>query len=218
MNKPSGLLFDLDGTLLDTARDLGNALNFVLDKHALPLCTYEQYRAVASHGSNGLLNLGFGELLVEYDLNILRKELLDYYYANICVDTIPFDGVDELIDEMNKASLPWGIVTNKPGWLTDSLIPNFEQFNSCKILLSGDSLEQRKPHPEPLLHAANALNKAAEDLWYIGDAERDIQAANAANMTSVLADYGYIAKSDDPDSWSADISIKHASALIPLIA
>lgn len=214
MQRPDGILFDLDGTLLDTARDLGNALNHVLARYKLPLCDYEQYRPVASHGSMGLLNLGFGDLIKEYDFESLRSEFLDFYNANLCVDTLPFDGVDQLITTLDQKDLPWGIVTNKPGWLTDALLPNFNQFKNCKVVISGDTLAERKPHPAPLLHAAEAINVEASSVWYIGDAERDIQAANAANMISVIADYGYISDSDRPEEWKADLNIKTATCLI----
>lgn len=218
MRSPSGLLFDLDGTLLDTARDLGNALNYVLANNQLPICSYEQYRQVASHGTNGLLDLGFGDKLADYNVERLRSELLDYYYANICVDTVLFDGVHEVIEAMDAVSLPWGIVTNKPGWLTDALLPNFKSFANCKVVVSGDSIAQRKPDPAPLLLAAETIGTKPGDIWYIGDAERDIQAANAAEMTSVLADYGYIGDADKPEDWRADMSIEHASSLISHIS
>lgn len=218
MNKPSGLLFDLDGTLLDTARDLGNALNHVLSLYDLPKCEYHQYREVASHGSNGLLNLGFGDQLKEYDLEVLRKQFLDYYYENICVDTVPFEGINDLVREMDRIGMPWGVVTNKPGWLTDVLMPQFAQFENCKIIISGDTLANRKPHPEPLLFAAKALERAPEEIWYVGDAERDIEAANSAKMTSVLANYGYISQTDKTDEWLADLSISLASELLPYLS
>ncbi len=218
MRKPSGLLFDLDGTLLDTARDLGNALNHVLDLNSLPRCEYEQYRQVASHGTNGLLDLGFGDSLANYDVELLRKQLLDYYYANICVDTVLFDGVKELVEEMDNVELPWGIVTNKPGWLTNALLPHFSSLENCRIVISGDSIAQRKPDPAPLLLAAQSISRDPQQIWYVGDAERDIQAANAADMTSVLADYGYISDVENTASWLADFSIHHASSLIQHIS
>ena len=214
MKSPEGILFDLDGTLLDTARDLGNALNHVLGKYALPLCTYEQYRPIASHGSLGLLNLGFGSRIANYDFEILRKEFLDFYNENLCVDTVPFEGVSALIESLDEREIPWGIVTNKPGWLTDALLPNFNDFRTCQVVVSGDTLSQRKPHPAPLLHAAETINVNAEKIWYVGDAERDIQAANAANMYSVIADYGYISSDECPDRWSADLRIDTALSLL----
>ena len=217
MNKPSALLFDLDGTLLDTARDLGNALNYVLAKYDFPLCSYEQYRPIASDGSLGLLNLGFGDQLGKFDFDVLRQQFLDYYNDNICIDTVPFEGVIPLIAELDRKDLPWGIVTNKPGWLTDVLLPNFDAFANCKIAISGDTLAQRKPHPEPLLHAAKALGIDPLDTWYVGDAERDIEAANAANMISVVADYGYISDNQTSKRWQADLHIDSPTDLLKFL-
>lgn len=217
MLKPQGFLFDLDGTLLDTAPDLGNALNHVLSHYSLPNCEYNQYRPVASHGSMGLINLGFADRLDNYDVPRLRQQLLDFYNDNICVDTVLFDGVNELIIAIEKANLPWGIVTNKPGWLTDSLLPNFDTFRNCQVVVSGDTIEQRKPHPAPLLLAADSLKIKARNIWYVGDAERDIEAANAASMVSVLANYGYISDKDDTKSWQADMEIQKADELISIL-
>lgn len=217
MNRPDAILFDLDGTLLDTARDLGNALNFVLREHGLPEKHYSDYRPVASHGSQGLLELGFGDALDNYDVEILRTRLLDYYFEHICTDTVPFDGIEALIACMDARSLPWGIVTNKPGWLTNALVPEFKAFEHCGVTVSGDTLKTRKPHPEPLLHAAKHLGVAAQKVWYVGDAERDIQSANRAGMLSIVAEYGYIDGSEDPGEWHADLHVAHADDLLSLL-
>ena len=214
MRSPKGILFDLDGTLLDTARDLGKALNHVLAKYDFPLCSYEQYRPIASHGSLGLINLGFGDKITDFDFDVLRQEFLDFYNDNLCVDTVPFEGVKELIETLDHQDIPWGIVTNKPGWLTDELVPQFDTFANCKVTISGDTLAQRKPHPAPLNHAAQIMEIPNDQIWYIGDAERDIQAANAANMVSVLADYGYISENDTPETWDADLRIETATCLL----
>lgn len=209
-----GVLFDLDGTLLDTARDLGNALNHLLVQNGLPECTYEQYRPIASHGSKGLIELGFQSCLKDYDFDALRRDFLAHYEQNLCVDTRAFEGVDEVIEALDGADIPWGIVTNKPGWLTDALLPNFPQFQRCRVTISGDTLAERKPHPLPLLHAGDVLGVAPQNILYVGDAERDIQAANAASMVSVLAEYGYIHASESPQDWQADVSITTPGELL----
>lgn len=217
MHKPAAILFDLDGTLLDTARDLGNALNHVLELNELPTCNYDTYRNTASHGVKGLLELGFGDRLKDFNLDVLRQQFLDYYHANICVDTNLFDGVEKLLTELNTRNVPWGIVTNKPGNLTDILLPNFSAFDQCKVVVSGDTLPLRKPDPAPLLHAAKAINIEVNKIWYIGDAQRDIEAANAANMISVIAEYGYISEIDKTEEWQGDICIDKACELIALL-
>ena len=217
LNAPEAILFDLDGTLLDTARDLGNALNHLLEQQGRPTCTYEQFRPIASHGAKGLLELGFGDLLNAENFAELRKVFLEFYNQNICVDTCLFEGVSTLLNELDNQRMPWGIVTNKPGGLTRSLLPNFEELATCGVMVSGDCLEKRKPDPEPLLHAADQLGIDPDRIWYVGDAERDIEAANAAGMISVIADYGYISESDKPDQWQADLRINKADHLVKLI-
>lgn len=211
--QPKAVLFDLDGTLLDTARDLGNALNHVLSENGLPLCSYEEYRDHASHGALGLIKLGFADKLEEFDQDLLRTRFLKYYESNICVDTCPFEGVNQLISELEEREIVWGIVTNKPGWLTDLLLPNFSSFASCAVVVSGDTLPQRKPDPAPLLFASKQINIPSDNIWYVGDAERDIQAAKSASMISIAADYGYIGEQGSID-WSPHLTIKHPLELV----
>lgn len=214
MQHPQAILFDLDGTLLDTARDLGNALNAVLRDKKLTEIHYAQYRPVASNGAKGMLELGFGNLLANYDFELLRQQFLDHYQQNICADTIAFEGVDVLLDYLTVNHISWGVVTNKPAKLTAELLTYFKIFEQCQVVVSGDTLTERKPHPAPLLHAAELINIKPEQIWYVGDAERDIQAAKAAGMTSVLAEYGYIEAHDNSHDWQADFSISHASELL----
>lgn len=208
------VLFDLDGTLLDTADDLGNALNYVLKLKGLPTCTSEVYRCAASHGSKGLLELGFGDQMSNHDFEELKAIFLDHYESNICEATSLFPETEELLQKLNEQNIPWGVVTNKPGFLTDQLLPSFDIFKHSKINVSGDTLEKRKPHPEPLLHAANVISVEPRNVLYVGDAERDISAANAANMTSVIADYGYISENDTPENWQANLRINSALELL----
>lgn len=193
------VLFDLDGTLLDTARDLGGALNKLLERYSLPTVPYQRYRLEASNGSLGLIKLGFGDALKDYDFEALRQEFLEIYNNNICVDTDWFPGMEALIASLHRDSIPWGVVTNKPGALTDRLLPNFKHFANAGVCISGDTLPQRKPSPEPLLHASAILDVAPEQCIYVGDAQRDIDAANSAAMMSVLAGYGYLSTSEIKD-------------------
>ncbi|MFT2091152.1 HAD family hydrolase [Paraglaciecola sp. 2405UD69-4] len=215
--KPNALLFDLDGTLLETAKDLGNALNHVLQTMQRPLVSYEQYRNIASNGAKGMLELGFGEELDSLNFDDLRAQFLTHYETNICVDTVFFEGIEPLLNELNKQDIPWGIVTNKPEFLTQKLVQHFPLLNECKVIISGDSLPERKPHPRPLLHAQEQLDIQSPTTWYVGDAQRDIQAAQAANMTSVVAEYGYLPSIQESQTWSADIHISHPLDLLTFI-
>jgi phosphoglycolate phosphatase len=215
---PKAILFDLDGTILDTARDLGNALNHVLTTKNLPLVSYEDYRNYASHGAMGLLKLGFQSHIDQYDVQHLRSEFLDFYNKNICVDTCVFEEVKRFLAILDEKSIPWGIVTNKPEKLTQVLLPHFEIFASCKVMVGGDTLSVAKPHPEPLLYAANTLAVAPQDIWYLGDALRDIQAANNANMLSIIANYGYIDDDENTDLWQSDFTVNHLDQLVPFLS
>jgi 2-phosphoglycolate phosphatase len=214
MQKPNAILFDLDGTLLDTARDLGNALNQILRGLKRPTIAYDTYRNIASDGAKGMLELGFGEELRNYDFVSLRQQFLDYYEDNICVDTDYFIGVENLLLALNQNNIPWGIVTNKPQFLTLQLVTSFPLLQNCAVIVSGDTLSQRKPHPLPLLHAEAKLKLTSPSTWYIGDAERDIQAANAANMVSVIAQYGYISDMQQTHHWNAHLSIQDPCDLL----
>jgi 2-phosphoglycolate phosphatase len=214
LKKPNAILFDLDGTLLDTARDLGNALNQILKDLERPTIDYEVYRNIASDGAKGMLELGLGKDLKNYDFAVLRQQFLDYYETNICIDTDYFLGVESLLLTLNQNNIPWGIVTNKPEFLTLQLVTSFPLLQNCGVIISGDTLNKRKPHPLPLLHAEEKLAIDSPNTWYIGDAERDIQAANAANMHSVIAQYGYISDIKQTKSWNADLSIHSPSELL----
>jgi 2-phosphoglycolate phosphatase len=215
--KPDAILFDLDGTLLDTARDLGNALNHILKELGRPTVDYDVYRNIASDGAKGMLELGFGQDLKTLDFASLRQQFLDYYENNICVDTEYFVGIESLLLALNKNNVPWGIVTNKPEFLTLQLVTSFPLLQNCAVIISGDTLSERKPHPLPLLHAQEKLTMTSPNTWYVGDAERDIQAANAANMISVIAQYGYITDMQQTTKWNADLSIDDPRDLLAYI-
>ena len=204
-----GILFDLDGTLLDTANDLGEALNAVLTKYGLPKVAREAYRPVASDGAKGLIELGFGTSLKDYDYEQLRVEFLDYYENHIAEHTCLYPGVAALIEKLVESQIPWGIVTNKPIGLTNALLPNFPELSSAGAVLGGDSLAQRKPHPAPLLQAASEIKVTPNNCIYVGDAPRDIEAGNAANMYTIIAGWGYIPEHTDLTQWQADTHCAH---------
>jgi len=203
-NKVNAVLFDLDGTLLDTANDLGEALNYVLGQYDLPLVDREMYRPVASDGAKGLLELGFKERLPHFNYDELRVKFLTYYQHNLAKYTCLYSGVEQLLTALNNENIPWGVVTNKPEKLTQLLLPQFEQFNYCKVMVGGDTLPKRKPDPAPLHFACQQLNIKPEQCLYIGDAHRDIEAGNRANMTTIVAAWGYIKASDNIKDWHAN--------------
>lgn len=216
LNNVEAVLFDLDGTLLDTANDLGEALNFVLKNHNFPEVSEECYRPVASNGALGLLSLGFGEHLNDYHYDTLRDSLLNYYEGNIARHTCLYPGVETLLLQLNQLSIPWGIVTNKPEGLSKKLIQHFSVFSHNKILIGGDTLTKRKPDPAPILYACEKLKVKAKKCLYIGDALRDIEAGNAASLKTIIAHWGYIASTDDCTTWQADHIIETAQEILEI--
>jgi len=217
ISEPAAILFDLDGTLLDTADDLGAALNHVLAEVGLPLMSADQYRPVTSDGALGLLQLGFGSQLNDFNYHKLREKLLTYYQQHIAHHTKLYAQIAKLLTIIENAHIPWGIITNKPEQLTQRLLPAFPEFNRCAIMLGGDSLAKRKPDPLPLLVACETLAVPANRCFYIGDAERDILAGNNANMTTFIAGWGYIKNSDNLANWKADHHLLTPLNLLPYI-
>jgi N-acetyl-D-muramate 6-phosphate phosphatase len=207
------VLFDLDGTLLDTAPDLIRALNHVrVDQGREPL-PYEVARTQVSHGSSGLIRLGFPDLSGD-PLEQLRLQLLDFYSAHLSVGTKLFDGCQAVLDNLAAREMTWGIVTNKPGFLTTPLLATLGLDRVAGSVVSGDTLPQRKPHPAPLLLAASQLALPPERCLYVGDAERDVQASRAAGMPVLVARYGYLGPDDDTDSWQPDGQIDSPLGII----
>lgn len=217
LTKPQVLLFDLDGTLVDTADDLGAALNHVLHQNGLPLVSAAAYRPVASHGAKGLLELGFGERLSEFNFTELRNALLNYYADHVADHSRTFIGVTELLQWCAQQQIRFGIVTNKPWSLAHALVKRLPELSDCAILLGGDSLPVRKPHPAPLWLCCQQLSVKPSECWYIGDAQRDIEAANRAGMTSIIADFGYIGADDKPECWQADLRVDSMQKLHALL-
>jgi phosphoglycolate phosphatase len=213
----ASVLFDLDGTLLDTADDLGAALNHVLGHYGHPTVSAQAYRPVASDGALGLLNLGFGVAIKNYDYEVLRQQFLHYYQENIAVHTRLYPGVEHLLQHLEAKNIPWGIITNKPEGLTKLLLPHYAEFANCAVMVGGDTLVKRKPDPEPLLHACEQISVAPKHCFYVGDALRDIQAGNSAQMTTFAAKWGYIPSSEDCQRWQADQIIASPTDLLAFI-
>jgi len=195
-----GVLFDLDGTLLDTALDMTEALNALRAQEGLGALSNEVVRCQVSHGGHALVRLGFGTLPPEQH-EIMRMRLLEIYRRQLAKHTQLFEGGDEMLTELERRGLAWGIVTNKPGWLTDPLLVEVNLHKRARAVVSGDTLAQRKPHPLPLLHAAATMGIEPAQCVYVGDAERDMQAAQAAGMFAVVAGYGYLGDDDRADEW-----------------
>ena len=201
------VLFDLDGTLADTAPDLASALNETLklnDREELP---YEEIRPHVSHGGIALVKLGFQMEPEEAGFETYRNQFLDIYKKNIANRTTLFDGMEELLDTLEKNNINWGVVTNKPSWLTDPLMDALSLTKRAISIVSGDTLNERKPHPAPILHACQQSGADPEECLYVGDAQRDIEAGNRAGLTTLAALFGYIKEDDDPSLWQADAMI-----------
>ena len=198
------VLFDLDGTLLDTAPDLADALNTVLAENRREPLPYETIRGVVSHGGMALIKLGFGLDESSPDFEPLRQRLLSIYRANLSGKTRPFPGMAELLEQLEQGGRNWGVVTNKPAWLTEPLMQDLGLLQRAACVVSGDTLDERKPHPAPMLHASELAGSRPEQCVYIGDARRDIEAGRNARMHTLLALFGYFMDGDRPGEWQAD--------------
>ncbi|HET8690975.1 MAG TPA: phosphoglycolate phosphatase [Steroidobacteraceae bacterium] len=208
-----GVLFDLDGTLLDTAADMAVALNRTRNSEGLPHLPHERIRPLVSHGAPRLLRFAFGEPEpARYES--LRRRFLDFYREALAVHTRLFEGCDRVLAHLDARGLRWGIVTNKPGWLTEPLLAQVGLAPRCGCVVAGDTLAHRKPHPLPLLHAAALLGLEPRHCAYVGDAERDVQAARNAGMIPLVAGFGYLADGEDPAAWAADAILARPEELI----
>lgn len=202
------ILFDLDGTLVDTAHDLGYALNLQRERHGLPVLPLEVIRPYASHGSKGLLSVGFGLSPESSTFESMREEYLALYDEVLTRQPVLFDGVAELLETLDNRTMAWGVVTNKPRRFTQPLLENIGLLERAACVVSGDDALRPKPYPDTLFLAceqAGGVNP--QHCWYVGDAERDIQAGKAAGMQTVVALYGYLGVDDHPEQWGADVSV-----------
>jgi 2-phosphoglycolate phosphatase len=212
---PKALLFDLDGTLADTAPDLAAAVNKMRRDRGLEDTPFEVLRPLASAGARGLIGAAFGIAPGDERYDELRVEFLANYASDIAVHTCLFDGVNELLDGIEKRGLLWGIVTNKPALYTDALVPLIS-LGHAACVISGDTTPHAKPHPEPLLEAARRLQLAPEQCWYVGDDLRDIQAGIAARMPTIAAAWGYCGHTE-PQSWQADVTAAYPIDMLELL-
>lgn len=214
----SAILFDLDGTLVDTAPDLGYALNLLLQKHGKTTLDDAIIRPVASHGSRGLIGLGFGISPAEEAFAELRDDYLDIYDSVFTRSPKLFEGMGSLLETIENQGMQWGVVTNKPRRFTQRLMESIHLADRAGCIVSGDDAAQPKPAPLTLLLACEKLGVKPQNCIYVGDAARDIEAGKAAGMKTVVALFGYIAETDRPTEWGADALIEHPHELLKLIS
>jgi 2-phosphoglycolate phosphatase len=207
------VLFDMDGTLLDTAPDMVNALNNLRHEHDLAPLPYEIVRAAVSHGAARVVKTGF-ESVDEQEFARLQLRFLELYRGALSLHTKLFPGMLEVLDELDSRGLKSSIVTNKAGWLTEPLLEQLGLRGRFASVVSGDTLPVRKPHPEPLLHAAALAGVAPEACVYVGDAQRDVDAAHAAGMPALVANYGYLRPDEDTSSWGGDLYLQQPTDLL----
>ena len=213
----SGVFFDLDGTLADTAPDLVAAANKLLVARKLNPKPYEVLRPRASAGARGLISGAFGIDPDHPEFITLRDEFFANYEKALLVDSVIFDGVDHLLDQLDQAKLPWGIVTNKSERFTNPLTDLMGLRQRAISTVSGDTTPYSKPHPEPILHAARIANIDPSKSVYVGDDIRDIVAGKAAGMQTIAAAYGYCGCDEPPEAWGADYLVRHPLELLEII-
>jgi N-acetyl-D-muramate 6-phosphate phosphatase len=207
------VLFDLDGTLADTAPDLGGTTNLLLQEEGRPTAALTDLRPYTSQGVRGLLKAGFGINSTHADYPRLFNRFLDIYAARICDESHLFDGIPELLDTLESMDLRWGIVTNKRMRFTDPLVELLQLSPRTRCVVSGDTTAEAKPSPLPLLHACQLLECAPQRSIYVGDDRRDIEAGRATGCLTVAVSYGYLGDSGPITSWGADLIIDHPAEL-----
>ncbi len=217
MQPVTAILFDLDGTLVNSAPDLAFALNSILQEHDRKPVPFEDIRPMAGHGSRGLLGLGFGVTPEDESYPALQKRFLEIYEANLSRQTTLFDGMEEVLNAIESKNMTWGIITNKPSFLTQPVVDALGLSQRASCIVSGDTTAHSKPHPAPMLYACDKINIPPEQCLYIGDAKRDIDAGQSVNMQTVAVRYGYLSKHDIIEDWQADAIIDYPSEILQWI-
>jgi phosphoglycolate phosphatase len=215
-NRPRAVLFDLDGTFADTAPDMARAVNTLRAARDLPPLPLSALRSHVSQGARGMIGAGFGIAPEHGDFPALRDAFLDQYERAICVETKLFNGMPQLVGLLEKRDITWGIVTNKASRFTLPLAQALGFDRTAACIVSGDTCARAKPYPDSLLHAAELIGILPQQCLYIGDDERDIQAANAAGMRGIAALYGYLGGSD-PATWNAHAAIHSPAEIAGLL-
>lgn len=211
------VLFDLDGTLIDSAPDLGAAADKMRTDRGLASFPLTQYRPMAGAGARGMIAVAFGLEPEDTRFDALKEEFFANYESCLTARTYVFEGVAELIDHIRQGGLKWGVVTNKSARFTVPLTNTIPLFNTAQTIISGDTTPHAKPHPAPLLEAARQLGVAAGRCVYVGDDKRDIVAGRAAGMPTVAAAYGYLGLAADTQGWNADFTISAPLALLKFL-
>jgi N-acetyl-D-muramate 6-phosphate phosphatase len=214
---PQCVLFDLDGTLVDTAPDLGLAANLVREELNLPPLPMADYRASASGGARGLLKVALGICPEDEGYAQRKQRFLVHYRANLSNGSSLFAGVAEMLESLDCAGIRWGVVTNKVSEFSKPLLNDLGLDRRCACIVSGDSTPKPKPAPDPLLLASQQIGVLARDCVYVGDDERDILAGRAARMRTIAAGWGYMGDKPDPRDWAADVIVKTPSDLVSLL-
>jgi len=215
--RPKAVLFDLDGTLIDSAPDLGAAADKMRTDRGLPSLEYALYRPVAGSGARGMLHVAFGMTEAHADYEDFKNEFLNNYQQAMTVKTTVFSGVTDLLAVLQAMGLSWGVVTNKSQRFTIPLSQHMDLFKTAGAVVSGDTTPHAKPHPAPLFEGARLLDLPPGDCWYVGDDERDIVAGKAAGMVTVAANYGYLGVETEVLHWGADFVIHHPMELVDLL-
>ncbi len=211
------VLFDLDGTLIDSAPDLAAAADKLRTDRGLPSLPYEAYRPMAGAGARGMVGVAFGVTPEDVEFIPLRDEFLANYERCMTERTHAFAGVAEMLAALQTRQLPWGVVTNKAARFTEPLTRGMPLFATAQAVVSGDTTPHAKPHPAPLLEAARRMGLDPTHCVYVGDDERDIVAGRAAGMATVAATYGYLGAKVDTAAWEADAEINSPLALLQLL-
>jgi phosphoglycolate phosphatase len=214
--KIRAVMFDLDGTLLDTAPDFIAVVNALLQENERDELPHDIIRACVSNGSKAMVMMAFAIEETHENFQPLRARLLELYTQHIAVFTKPFPGIQDLLNKLAEHNIPWGIATNKPAAYTVPLMEQLSMQPAPAIVLCPDHVQDSKPHPESLFLAAKELGCTAEDIIYVGDHQRDIECGRRAGSITIAAAYGYVGK-EDIDSWQADYRVEHAEEIWPII-
>jgi phosphoglycolate phosphatase len=217
VSAPNVILFDLDGTLIDSAPDLGAAADQMRVQRGLTSLPLEQYRHMAGAGARGMLNIAFDMTPEHPEFDLYKEEFFQNYERRLTQLTQAFEGVADMLIALQQRGIPWGIVTNKSSRFTNPLVQQMALLKPAAVVISGDTTPHAKPHPEPLFEAARRLQINPADCWYVGDDERDIVAGRAAGMQTLAATYGYMGASPRWEHWGADRAIHQPQGLLKLL-
>ena len=217
MNQPRAVLFDLDGTLIDSAPDLAGSANDMRLARGMPPLPREQFRSMVGAGARGMIGVAMGVTPSDTGFEELRDEFLDIYARRLLSETRIFEAVEPVLRAIEGMCMPWGIVTNKAHRYTMPVVEGLGLHKRAAVVVSGDTTPHAKPHPEPLLEAARRIGVAADACLYVGDDFRDVQAGRAAGMKTVVAAWGYLGKDEPVSAWGADIVIEAPRDLLKAI-